>query len=306
MAHTVSSILTDETLNRIMAIESRGRLKAKAPSSSALGPFQFLSGTWLNVVKKHRSDLMQGRSQQQVLALRVDPTVSIELGARFTEDNAEGIGHGFTDGDLYLAHFLGLGAARKFFRAAPGASAEALAGAAAVKANPSILRGKTAGQVRAWAQNSMTHRWDQAGRVDWVSQYYDPKSPLADASFKDHEVDPDHDAPVKQEESFDIGNALDDLPETPPARAEPEPPVEARDNSFIETAKSAFKSKIAWLAGMLGLSGAGSSVSNDPGVASRLMELVQKPAFLFAVLAVGAAAAIIYFYWRDHGRGAVR
>lgn len=306
MAHTVSSILSDETLNRIMAIESRGKLKAKAPTSSALGLFQFLDGTWIATAKKHRPDLCQGRSQQQLLALRVDGTVCIELGARFTEDNAEGIGHGFTDGDLYLAHFLGLGAARKFFRAAPGASAEALAGTKAVNANPTILRGKTAGQVRAWAQNSMTHRWDQAGRVDWVSQYYDSKSPLADVSFKDHEVDPDHDAPVKQEESFDIGNSLDDLPETPPAHVEPAEPAAAPDVTFIDTAKSAFKSKIAWLAGLLGFGGAGSSVANDQSLQSRLFELVQKPSFLFMLLAVGAAGAIIYFYWRDHGKGAVK
>lgn len=305
MAHTVSSILSDETLNRIIAIESRGRLKAKAPSSSALGLFQFLNGTWIATAKKHRPDLCHGRSQQQLLALRVDGTVCIELGARFTEDNAEGIGHGFTDGDLYLAHFLGLGAARKFFRAAPGASAEALAGPAAVNANPTILRGKTAGQVRSWAQNSMVHRWDQAGRVDWVTQYYDPKSPLADVNFKDHEVDPEHDAPVKQEESFDYSDILDNYPNTP----QPTEPVErpaAREDTFVETAKSAFKSKIAWLAGFLGFGGAGSSISNDQSLQSRLFELVQKPSFLFMLVAIGAAGAIIYFYWRDHGKGAVK
>src|SRR6187455_1323890 len=149
MTHTVSRTLSDETLNRIIQIESAGKLRAKAPTSSALGLFQFLNGTWLATVAKHRPDLLEGRTRVQVLALRTDPTVGIEIGARFTEDNANALGAGCTDGDLYLAHFLGLGTARKFLRARPSAAAAALAGDAAVQANRAILAGKTAGQVRA-------------------------------------------------------------------------------------------------------------------------------------------------------------
>src|SRR5687768_7527519 len=133
MTNTVSRVLSDETLNRIIQIESAGKLKAKAKTSSALGLFQFLNATWMDTVEKHRPDLLAGRTKAQVLALRTDPEICIELGARFTEDNARALGAGYTDGDLYLAHFLGLGAARKFLRAAPNASAETLAGAAAVK-----------------------------------------------------------------------------------------------------------------------------------------------------------------------------
>ena len=179
MTHTVSRTLSDETLNRIIQIESAGKLRAKAPTSSALGLFQFLNGTWLATVARHRPDLLEGRTQAQVLALRTDPTVGIEIGARFTEDNANALGAGRTDGDLYLAHFLGLGTARKFLRARPSAAAAALAGDAAVQANRAILAGKTAGQVRDWAQNSMLRRWEAAGRTDWIAKYYDPNSALA-------------------------------------------------------------------------------------------------------------------------------
>lgn len=315
MAHTVSSILSDDTLNRIIAIESRGKLRAKAPTSSALGLFQFLNATWVATVKKHRPDLAQGRSTQQLLALRVDGTVCIELGARFTEDNAEGIGAGFTDGDLYLAHFLGLGAARKFFRAPPGTSAEQLAGPAAVAANKSILQGKTAGQVRAWAQKSMVTRWEQAGKVNWIEQYYDASSPLADtAANVEHEVLSDEDAsPNKVEGDFDY-STLDDIPAEQPVVVQKRRPqiVEdirdaADDNpGIVTTVKSAFKSKIVWLAGLLGFGGSGSAVSSDPGVQSTLMSLVTKPAFLFAMLAIAATAGIIFFYWKDHGKGAIK
>jgi hypothetical protein len=173
MTHRVSDTLSDDTLNRIIQIESAGKLKAKAPTSSALGLFQFLNATWLGVVRKHRPDLQEGRTQAEVLALRVDPTTCIELGARFTEDNARALGDGYTDGDLYLAHFLGIATARKFFRSTSGASAETLAGPAAVRANRTILAGKTVGQVRAWAQKSMVSRWEKAGRPDWIARYYD-------------------------------------------------------------------------------------------------------------------------------------
>lgn len=175
MANTVSRLISDETLNRVIQIESAGNPDAKAPTSSAAGLGQFINATWLGVVRKHRPDLLIGRSEADVCALRrgrATASLQIDMLARFTEANARGIGGGCTDGDLYLAHFLGLGAAQKFFRADANASAEGLAGAAAVAANRSILAGKTAGEVRAWAQRSMEQRWVKAGKPDWISKWY--------------------------------------------------------------------------------------------------------------------------------------
>lgn len=172
MANTVSRIISDDQLNRIIQIESAGKVKAKAPTSSALGLFQFLNATWDSVVAKHRPDLLEGRTLGEVRALRTDPAICVELGARFTEDSARTLGTGWTDGDLYLAHFLGAGTARKVLRATPNERVEPLVGAAAVNANTSILRGKTAGQVRAWAQRSMESRWEKAGRPDWIAIHY--------------------------------------------------------------------------------------------------------------------------------------
>jgi hypothetical protein len=217
MINTVSRTLSDETLNRIIQIESAGRLNAKAPTSSALGLFQFLKGTWLDTVHKHRPDLFDGRTQAQVLALRTDPKIGIEIGARFTEDNARGLGAGYSDGDLYLAHFLGLGSARKFLHADLGASAEALAGPDAVRANRSILAGKTAGQVRAWALASMVNRWNKAGRVDWIARYYGAAKVVPAAP------PPAEEPPVEHKS---VPPDDDDAPDTPetPAQAPPVPP----------------------------------------------------------------------------------
>jgi len=173
--HSVSKIISDEALSRIIQIESAGRPTSKAKTSSATGLGQFISATWLATVKKHRPDLMRGRSRAEVLALRTDPRIAIEMLARFTEDNASGLGNGWSDGDLYLAHFLGLGAAKKVFRASPGAAVAGLVGAAAVKANPTILRGKTAGEVRAWAERKMA----SAGGRGWIEKFMGGGEPTA-------------------------------------------------------------------------------------------------------------------------------
>jgi len=174
MANTVSRTLSDDTLNRIIQIESAGNPSAKAPTSSAAGLGQFIKATWLNTVSKHRPDLMRGKTPEQVAALRVGPdnaALQLEMLARFTEDNARELGPGLTDGDLYLAHFLGIGDARRLFRAPPGDLASHHVTAAAVAANKSILQDKTCGQVRAWAQASMETRWVKAGKPNWVARY---------------------------------------------------------------------------------------------------------------------------------------
>lgn len=175
MKNTVSKTVSNETLNAIIQIESGGRLNAKAATSSALGLGQFLNRTWDDVVKKHRPDLLAGRTQDQVRALRTDPQIAVELLARFTEDNQRIIGMNCTGGDLYLAHFLGTGDAKDLFRADPSTPVSELVAPEVIKANPSIMTGKNAGQVRAWAAKRMH---ESAGR-SWVEKYYKPHAAVA-------------------------------------------------------------------------------------------------------------------------------
>ena len=170
MTNSVSKTVSDETLNAIITIESAGKVNAKASTSSATGLGQFLDATWMGVVNKHRPDLMRGRSKAQILALRLDPHIMVELLARFTEDNQRIIGMDCTGGDLYLAHFLGTADAKDLFRADPTTPVSKLVAEGPIRANESILRGKTAGDVRAWAARKM----NRAGGHDWVARYYNP------------------------------------------------------------------------------------------------------------------------------------
>lgn len=168
MTNTVSNTVSDETLNCIITIESAGKVRAKAPTSSASGLFQFIDATWMGVVAKHRPDLLNGRTRAQILELRFDPKIAIELGARFTEDNQRVIGMNCTGGDLYLAHFLGTADAKDLFRANPETPVSQLVTASVINANKSIMLGKSAGQVRAWAAKRMA----ASGGHDWVAKYY--------------------------------------------------------------------------------------------------------------------------------------
>lgn len=139
-------------------LESSLNSNAQAPSSSALGLYQFTSGTWLNLIKQYGSQyglgnaataLAQGQASAQdksaILDLRRDPTLSTQMAAQYAVQNAHNLSAaGFSNiqpQDLYLAHFLGSNGAIKFLQNLQsnpnGAAANALP--AAAQANPSIF-----------------------------------------------------------------------------------------------------------------------------------------------------------------------
>jgi hypothetical protein len=148
----------DGTVSRIIQIESAGNPNARNPLSGATGLGQFISTTWLNTIKQHRPDLAKGRSDAELLALRTDPRIATEMTTAHVNDNASALkanGLDPTPGNLYLAHFLGVGGAVKALKADPNTPAGVITGQAAVNSNRSILEGKTIGSVVAWANQKM-------------------------------------------------------------------------------------------------------------------------------------------------------
>lgn len=250
MAHTVSRSISDEALSRIIQIESAGNPRATARTSSALGLAQFLNGTWLNVVRQHRPDLFNGRTNAQVLALRADPSLSIELLARFTEDNARVLGAGFTDGDLYLAHFSGAGVARKLMQAKPMADASTCYSAAAIAANRSILEDKSVGDVRAWAARKMA----SAGGHDYVAQFYQPPDP----------VEPEHQAPA---------DADDDVPVKIDREA---PPKSLAESRIFKGAATAAGASAPPLAGAVIKASTGDVPDAAPSITDHVTDVVDR------------------------------
>lgn len=147
--------------DRIIGHESAGRVDARNPRSTAAGPGQFIDSTWLEMMRRKRPDLVQGRTPQQVLALRTDPELGAQLGREMTqayaESNAEQLkaaGLPVTGGSLRLAHLLGpAGAKTVMSTGANVALAEVLPGQV-LAANP-FMQGMTAGQLRAWSDRQM-------------------------------------------------------------------------------------------------------------------------------------------------------
>lgn len=147
--------------------ESSLDCEAKSRTSSACGLFQFTEQSWLGTLKKHGAELGLGSYSQaisqtanghytvanaaqrtEILALREDPHVSALMAGAYTQDSASilesRIGREASEGELYIAHFLGAGGAAKLIGAAedtPNARADTLFPAAAA-ANRSIFYGK--------------------------------------------------------------------------------------------------------------------------------------------------------------------
>lgn len=144
--------------------ESSLNPEAKAATSSAVGLFQFLRSTWLQVMKEegprlgyqHYADAItrtsggdyvvaDAQTRAEILKLREDPQIAADLAAAFTANNGAYLAGKFgrmpSPGELYIAHFLGAQGAEKMFTAGladPDQSAVALFPAQA-RANPSIF-----------------------------------------------------------------------------------------------------------------------------------------------------------------------
>jgi hypothetical protein len=117
-------------------MESNFNPTASASTSSARGLFQFIDQTWLGTVKEAGAQLGYGNyagaitksssgtysvsdpaARTAILKLRDDPAASSAMAGVLTQSNSfrltGKIGRRPTDGELYMAHFMGVGGAAK-------------------------------------------------------------------------------------------------------------------------------------------------------------------------------------------------
>jgi len=170
-AGTLPAILSEAnydegaTLSAIIGVESGGNATAANPNSSALGAGQFIAGTWLDMIRRHRPDLMQGRTANEVLGLRTDPALSREMTLRYMRENQQkmrdaGIAQ-VGAGETYLAHFMGPDGAIKALRAPLDTPLARVMTPKAITANKGIrYNGKsfadfTVYDLRMWARQKM-------------------------------------------------------------------------------------------------------------------------------------------------------
>jgi hypothetical protein len=157
-------------LDRFELIESGGDPRAKARTSSATGPFQFVEQTWFAQLKKNgpkeladqiesdgkRYFVTDPQARQNLLDLRTDKGLSRRMAGHLLDENADALKAASleaTPRNLYLAHFLGAGGAVKLLQAPSGTPVSDVLAIDAIRANESVLRGKTVDSVISWADN---------------------------------------------------------------------------------------------------------------------------------------------------------
>jgi hypothetical protein len=172
-------------------VESGLNPQAGAATSSARGLFQFIDQTWLATIKQSGAALGYGQyaaaitqtasghyevsdpaMRSEILKLRNDPTANAIMAGAFTQANAAvlsaKLGRSPSEGELYIAHFMGVGGAARLISSAaadPTGSATSLFPIAA-RANTSIFYDRSTGQPRTLAEvrNILTARYDVAAR----------------------------------------------------------------------------------------------------------------------------------------------
>lgn len=169
------------TLAQMAAVESRfdpraqPRTSGGGLASSALGLYQFLKATWNGEVRKGAiPGLTTANGLVDVRTIapdgptdpRYDPGFNAMAGAAFLKANAAIIGSSDV-GDLYLAHFMGPGTARKVISADNSSGGKQLLSATIgadqtskiARANPSFVTvNSTVGEVRAEAARRMARK----------------------------------------------------------------------------------------------------------------------------------------------------
>ena len=172
-------------------VESGLNPRAGAATSSARGLFQFIDQTWLATMKQSGAALGYGQyaaaiantasghyvvsdpvMRSAILKLRNDPTANAIMAGAFTQSNAAvlsaKLGRSPSEGELYIAHFMGAGGAARLIALAaadPNASAASYFPIAA-HANTSIFYDRSTGAPRTLAdvRNILTARYDVAAR----------------------------------------------------------------------------------------------------------------------------------------------
>lgn len=154
--------------DKVIKSESSGDPNAKSKTSNALGLGQFEPTTWLNVLKQARPDLVQGKSDDQILAMRTDPDLSRQMISYLGNKNADALrsmGIPVSDATKYGAHWFGTKGFNKIYNADPMDKVEDVIGQKAAAANG--LVGKRVEDVRNLLAKKMGEDYMQEKLTPW-------------------------------------------------------------------------------------------------------------------------------------------
>lgn len=135
-------MLPNDFASKMVGIENTsGDPAAKNPYSSATGDGQFINSTWLPLIKASRPDLAAKMNDQQLLALRSDPSISRQMIVELGKHNAQALdaaGLPTNMTTLALAHRFGPDTAATLINANHDAPMASLLSDDVMKANPQL------------------------------------------------------------------------------------------------------------------------------------------------------------------------
>lgn len=146
----------DQFLDRLMMAESGGSVFARNTRSTAVGPYQFIASTWLQIAHKWFADEIEKLKPHQILALRTDIDMARRAAKIYTEENAAFLaanGHKPTFPHLRLAFLVGPGGAVRVLSAKEDALVSTLLGAHVIRANPFMSRLSAKGLIARAARD---------------------------------------------------------------------------------------------------------------------------------------------------------
>jgi hypothetical protein len=152
-------------LDRLMRAESNGQDDAANPRSTALGPFQFIKSTFIDVVRRHFASEVATLDDEAVLALRTNRGFARRAASAFCRDSVAFMteqGLAPTFGHLRLAFLVGPSAAVRLLQAAPTTPVSEILGNLAIAANP-FMKDMSAADLIARADRDVGI--DHAGRI---------------------------------------------------------------------------------------------------------------------------------------------
>ena len=156
---------SDSYVGNTFMAESGDNPNLQNQRSSAAGSGQFLNPTWLDMVRKNRPDIAEGKNDAEILALKTDSKLNEEMTRQYAKDNTSVLrqnGLPANDVTLKLMHGFGPGDGPRVIQTAvtaPNTPMEALfppskdasgkeTAHPVLSANPSYA-GRTVGQVAA-------------------------------------------------------------------------------------------------------------------------------------------------------------
>jgi hypothetical protein len=147
-------------LDRLMRAESAGRDFAANPRSTALGPFQFIKATFIDVARRHFAEVA-ALGDEAILALRTDRSTARRAAAIYSMENLAYLaGRGLQPsyGDLRLAYLVGPVGAARLLQASPDTPARDILGASAIRANPFMAGMSASALIARAARDIGEHR----------------------------------------------------------------------------------------------------------------------------------------------------